>query len=38
MPLDEIPGLVIDGHLVSTNRVPEREELLRWFAPVQKPA
>jgi hypothetical protein len=35
MPLDEIPGLVIDGHLVSTNRLPDREELLRWFAPVQ---
>jgi hypothetical protein len=35
MPLDEIPGLVIDGHLVSSNRIPDREELLRWFAPVQ---
>lgn len=37
MPLDEIPGLVIDGHLVSNNRLPNREELLRWFAPVQNP-
>ena len=37
MPLDEIPGLVIDGHLVSTNRLPDREELLRWFTPVQNP-
>ena len=37
MPLDEIPGLVIDGHLVSNNQLPDREELLRWFAPVQNP-
>ena len=37
MPLDEIPGLVIDGHLVSTNQLPDRKELQRWFAPVQNP-
>jgi hypothetical protein len=37
MPLDEIPGLVIDGYLVSTNRLPHQDELLRWFAPVQNP-
>jgi hypothetical protein len=33
IPLDEIPGLVIDGHLVSTNQLPDREVLKRWFAP-----
>jgi Thioredoxin domain len=38
MPLDEIPGLVIDGHLVSTAQLPAREELVRWFAPIQNPA
>lgn len=31
MPLDEIPGLVIDGHLISTRRPPDREALSRWF-------
>ena len=37
MPLDEIPGLVIDGHLVSTHQLPDPEVLLRWFAPEPNP-
>ncbi|HLC04270.1 MAG TPA: thioredoxin family protein [Anaerolineales bacterium] len=31
MPLDEIPGLVIDGHLVGTGRVPDRATLVEWL-------
>ena len=31
MPLDEIPGLVIDGHLVCENSVPDRETLIAWL-------
>jgi hypothetical protein len=31
MPLDEIPGMLIDGHLVSSGQVPERETLIVWF-------
>lgn len=31
MPLDEIPGLVIDGHLVSSGRVPDRATLVAWL-------
>jgi hypothetical protein len=31
MPLDEIPGLLIDGVLVSTNELPPRESLVEWF-------
>ena len=36
MPLDEIPGLLIDGVLVSTGDVPSRETLVEWLsgAPV----
>jgi hypothetical protein len=36
MPLDEIPGLVIDGHLISTQIVPERSVLLNWFQGVKQ--
>ena len=32
MPPDEIPGLVVDGHLLATRKVPEREELAAWLA------
>lgn len=32
MPLDEIPGLVIDGSLVSTGQVPDRAILAGWLA------
>jgi len=31
MPLDEVPGLLIDGQLVSTASVPDRETLYSWF-------
>lgn len=35
MPLDETPGVVIDGRLVSTRRVPDRETLLCWLSEAQ---
>ncbi len=35
MPLEAIPGLVIDGHLVSSSAVPSREELRSWLSAVQ---
>jgi len=31
MPLDAIPGLVIDGHLVHSGEVPSRDELRQWL-------
>lgn len=31
LPLDELPGLVIDGVLVSTRELPDREILKSWF-------
>jgi hypothetical protein len=31
MPLEALPGLVIDGMLVSTGKLPEREQLLAWL-------
>ncbi|MGD2156562.1 MAG: thioredoxin family protein [Anaerolineales bacterium] len=31
IPLDAIPGLVIDGNLVSERQVPGRETLKRWL-------
>jgi hypothetical protein len=34
MPLDEIPGLLIDGILVSTNELPTRESLIEWFSGI----
>ena len=34
LPLDEIPGLLIDGVLVSTREVPARETLMEWLAGV----
>lgn len=38
MPLDEIPGLLIDGHLVSTRVVPERDVLMRWLQGTKQPS
>ncbi len=34
MPLDEIPGLLIDGVLTSTGQVPPREKLVEWLSGV----
>ena len=34
MPLDEIPGLLIDGVLVSTQEIPPRETLVRWLSGI----
>ncbi|MCL5611657.1 MAG: thioredoxin family protein [Chloroflexi bacterium] len=31
MPVEEIPGLVIDGRLVCNNTVPSKEELRSWL-------
>jgi len=35
MPLDEIPGLLIDGVLASTREVPSRETLKEWLSEHQ---
>jgi hypothetical protein len=32
MPLDEIPGLLIDGILASTREVPSRDTLKEWLS------
>jgi hypothetical protein len=32
--LDEIPGLLIDGILVSTREIPSRETLVKWLSGV----
>lgn len=37
MPLDEIPGLVIDGVLASTRELPAREKLVEWLSGVSEP-
>jgi hypothetical protein len=37
MPLDEIPGLLIDGILVSTGEIPPRETLVEWLSGVSMP-
>lgn len=34
IPLDAIPGLLIDGRLVSERQVPEMETLLNWLKVV----
>lgn len=34
MPLDEIPGLLIDGVLASVNELPRRETLVEWLSDV----
>jgi hypothetical protein len=34
IPLDAIPGLLVDGHLVSQREVPTIETLLDWLKPV----
>ncbi len=30
MPEDELPGLVINGHLVSSRRLPDEAEIRQW--------
>ncbi len=37
MPLDEIPGLLINGVLASTGQVPPREMLVEWLSGVTVP-
>jgi hypothetical protein len=32
MPIDDIPGLVINGVLASTNTVPDHQTLKEWLA------
>lgn len=34
LPLDAIPGLLIDGRLVSQRQVPDMETLLDWLRAV----
>jgi len=35
MPLDEVPGLLIDGRLVSVREVPDRDTLVNWLQSVE---
>jgi hypothetical protein len=37
IPLDEIPGLLIDGVLASTREIPQRETLVAWLSGVSVP-
>ncbi len=37
IPLDEIPGLLIDGVLASSGEVPARETLVEWLSGVSIP-
>lgn len=37
MPLEEIPGLLIDGVLASTHEIPHRETLVEWLSGVSIP-
>lgn len=32
MPLDEVPGLLIDGVLASVRELPPREKLVEWLS------
>ena len=36
MPLDELPGLLIDGSLVSEREVPDLQVLIEWIRPAGK--
>ena len=38
MLLDEIPGLVIDGQLVSTRKIPDRDTLVQWLSGSLQPS
>lgn len=35
MPLDEIPGLLIDGVLASVGEIPSRASLIEWLSDVK---
>ncbi|MEW6288200.1 MAG: thioredoxin family protein [Chloroflexota bacterium] len=37
MPLDEVPGLLIDGVLANMRELPPREKLLEWLSGVSTP-
>jgi hypothetical protein len=37
MPLDEIPGLLIDGVLASAREIPPRGTLVEWLSGVSVP-
>ena len=37
MPLDQIPGLIIDGMMASTGEVPTRAQLVEWLSGVSVP-
>ncbi len=37
MPLEAIPGLMIDGRLVSQREVPEVEKLVEWLGSIPTP-
>jgi hypothetical protein len=37
MPLDEVPGLLIDGVLASVRELPPREKLVEWLSGVSVP-
>jgi hypothetical protein len=37
MPLDEIPGLLIDSVLASTRELPSRAKLVEWLSGVSMP-
>ncbi|HSF80286.1 MAG TPA: thioredoxin family protein [Anaerolineales bacterium] len=34
MPLDEIPGLLFNGVLTSSNELPKREKLIEWLSGI----
>jgi len=38
IPLDEIPGLLIDGVLASVREIPPRETLVNWLSGVSIPS
>jgi len=37
MPLDEIPGLLIDGVLAITRELPSRKTLIEWLSGISVP-
>lgn len=37
MPLDEVPGLLIDGVLASVRELPPREKLVEWLSGASVP-